>query len=368
MNKIYTGRTMELAVEEAEKDLGLTKEKFNYEIIEYPARGFLGIGFKPAKISVTVEVSPEKAAEDFIDGLFGLCGISGYKTDISVDGEFINIQIDGEEASLFVTKQFDTVEALQMLISLAVNRETENHYKVSLNVNDYKEKTQARLESLAMKIAGQVQQSHRKVTLNSMSSFQRRIIHTKLQEVENITTFSIGEEPDRRVIIAYNGPDAERKPRRVGLQTNEGAKRQPDYAKRQPQNIKPKFDAAKPQAETVKPQPDAAKPQPEAVKPQTDAAKPQSETVTPQKAEDSLPAGIKPFQGVEIREQRGSGYRKEGGYKGKSGYNNNRGDRRNDDRKPREFVPQEVPADVKPFFPIYKPGEETKKENGKNSK
>ena len=148
-----------------------------------------------------------------------------------------------------------------MLISLSINKETGKHYKISLNINDYKEKTKTRLEALAMKIAGQVEKSHRKVTLNAMSSYQRRIIHSKLQEVENITTFSVGEEPNRKVVIAYNGPDAEKKPRKFT-----------------PPNL--------------------------------------------------------------------SGYKRGG----KKGGNKNRGD-----RKPKEFVPQETPSDVKPFFPIYKP-------------
>lgn len=214
MENIYTGKTLEDALETAEKELGVKKDEFSYEILEYPAKGFLGIGVKPAKIKVVYEESPEKMIENYIDGLFALCGVSGYTTTINTEGEYINVQIDGEEASLFVTKQFDTVEAMQMLISLSLNKEMDKHYKVSLNINDYKEKTKTRLEALAMKIAGQVEKSHRKVTLNAMSSYQRRIIHSKLQEVENITTFSVGEEPNRKVVIAYNGPDAEKKPRK----------------------------------------------------------------------------------------------------------------------------------------------------------
>ena len=266
MENIYTGKTLEVALEVAEKELGVKKEDFTYEILEYATKGFLGIGSKPAKIKVFYEESPEKFIENYIDELFKLCGVGGYTTTINTDGEYINVQVDGEEASLFVTKQFDTVEAMQMLISLSLNKETDKHYKVSLNINDYKEKTKTRLEALAMKIAGQVEKSHRKVTLNAMSSYQRRIIHSKLQEVENITTFSVGEEPNRKVVIAYNGPDAEKKPRKF----------------------------------------------------------------TPPKISGD----------------------KKGDFKkgGKKGGNKNRGD-----RKPKEFVPQEVPSDVKPFFPIYKP-------------
>lgn len=268
MENIYTGKTLEAALAAAEKELGIKKDEFTYEILEYPSKGFLGIGAKPSKIKVFYEESPEKMIENYINGLFALCGINDYKMTISTEGEYINVQVDGEEASLFVTKQFDTVEAMQMLISLSLNKETDKHYKVSLNINDYKEKTKIRLEALAMKIAGQVEKSHRKVTLNAMSSYQRRIIHSKLQEVENITTFSVGEEPNRKVVIAYNGPDAEKKPRKF----------------------------------------------------------------TPPTISDKK-----------------SDYKK-GGKKG--------GGKPRGDRKPKEFVPQETPADVKPFFPIYKPEDE----------
>ena len=136
MENIYTGKTIEIALETAEKELGIKKDDFTYEILEYATKGFLGIGSKPVKLKVTYEESPEKFIEKYIDGLFGLCGISGYTTKISIDGEYINVQVDGEEASLFVTKQFDTVEAMQMLISLSLNKETDKHYKVSLNIND----------------------------------------------------------------------------------------------------------------------------------------------------------------------------------------------------------------------------------------
>lgn len=214
MENIYTGKTLEAALETAEKELGIRKDEFSYEILEYPAKGFLGIGVKSAKVKVFYEESPEKAVKNYIDGLFALCGINEYSTEISVDGEYINIQVNGDDASIFVTKQFDTVEAMQMLLSLSVNRDMDKHYKISLNINDYKEKTKTRLEALAMKIAGQVEKTHKKVTLNAMSSYQRRIIHSKLQDIENITTFSVGEEPNRKVVIAYNGPDAEKKPRK----------------------------------------------------------------------------------------------------------------------------------------------------------
>lgn len=272
MENIYTGKTLESALETAEKEIGVKKDDFTYEILEYPAKGFLGIGTKLAKIKVIYEESPEKTVENYIVDLFRLCDIKGYTIDISTEGEYINVQVNGEEANLFVTKQFDTVEAMQMLISLTLNKDLDKHYKVSLNVNDYKEKTKTRLEALALKIADQVKKSHRKVTLNAMSSYQRRIIHSKLQEVENITTFSVGEEPNRKVVIAYNGPDMEKKPRKFSP---------PDLSN---------------------------------------------------------------------GEKKGKGDFKKGGKKG--GGNKNRGD-----RKPKEFVPQEAPSDVKPFFPIYKPEE-----------
>jgi len=214
VEKIFTGKTIEEAVDAAALELGLSKDSFSYEIVELPKKGFFGLGSVPAKISVKYEISAEDKVEEYLSGLFNIIGLEGCKTSITVEEENINIKIDGEAADIFLKKQGEAIEALQMIIALSVNHDNDSKYKVSLNINDYREKSKERLEALAMRIAKQVQKSHRRVTLNPMSAYQRRIIHTRLQEEQNITTFSVGSEPNRKVVIAYQGEDGEQRPQR----------------------------------------------------------------------------------------------------------------------------------------------------------
>ena len=214
MEKTFTGKTIEEAVESAAKELGVSQDSFSYEIVEMPKKGFFGLGSVLAKINVKYEISAEDKVEQYLSGLFNIIGLEGCKTSITVEEDNINISIDGEAADIFLRKQGEAIEALQMIIALSVNHENDSKYKVSLNINDYREKSKERLEALAARIARQVQKSHRRVTLNPMSAYQRRIIHTRLQEEPNITTFSVGSEPNRKVVIAYQGEDGEQRPQR----------------------------------------------------------------------------------------------------------------------------------------------------------
>ena len=207
MEQIFTAKTIEEAVDLAAAELNLSKDSFSYEIEEYPSKGFLGIGSKPAKIKVTYELSVAGTIRSYIDGLFGIIGISGCTTEITEEGDHIQVQIDGEEAELFLKRQGEAVEALQMLIAMTLNKEEKNKYKVTLNINDFREQNKQRLEHLASKTAKQVLRTKKRVTLAPMSAYQRRIVHSALQEEKDITTFSIGDEPNRRVVVSYSGPD-----------------------------------------------------------------------------------------------------------------------------------------------------------------
>lgn len=207
MEKILTGKTLEEALENACNELNLKKDDFTYEMIEYPSRGFLGIGSKPAKIKVIYQISPEVYIKKYFKGLFDIMKITDYdlKIDFAED-KHINIQIDSEEASILTYKQSEAVESLQLILAMTINKLCNEHYKITFNVNDFKEKSIQRLEALSVKTANQVLKTHKRVVLNPMSAYQRRIVHSKLQDFKDITTYSVGEEPNRKVIISYQGP------------------------------------------------------------------------------------------------------------------------------------------------------------------
>lgn len=230
MEKIYKGKTIEEAVSKACEELGLTADQFSQEVLELGSRGFLGIGAKEASVKITYTPDPCQCAREYIEGLFEKMGIDDVAIDITTEQDTVVIQITGDNANLLMKNRGEGVDALQLLLSLIVNRDCGEYYKISFNVNDYKEKTKNRLEALAVKTAHQVVKNRRKTTLPPMTSFQRRIIHSKLQDFENVTTYSIGEDPNRRVVVSYSGEDGpaprpDRGPRKGGYKSDRGPRR-----------------------------------------------------------------------------------------------------------------------------------------------
>ena len=157
MERNFTGKTVDDAIKAASEELGLSREDFTVEVLENPKSGFLGLGAKPAVIKVVYknEVNAVEFVEDFLNGLMEKMGIMEYELKVT----------EPEEKSI-----------------------------------------------RAVKVAKQVQKTKRKVTLSSMNSAKRRVIHSKLQDFENITTYSVGEEPNRRVVIAYKWPEGQEPP------------------------------------------------------------------------------------------------------------------------------------------------------------
>lgn len=224
MEKQFSGRTEKEALQKASEQLGIAVEELSYEIVEYPSKGFLGIGNKPAVIKIIQTQDPASMVEEYLSGMFNVMQISDYSIKAVADDEnmTLDIQVDGDEVSVLQRKQGGAVEALQFLLALYVNKDRDKHYKVSLNINNFREKSQGKMTKVAEKAARQVLKNRRKMTLHPMSAYQRRMIHAALQDMENITTYSIGEEPNRRVVINYTGPDAvEYKPRNYNKNRNQ---------------------------------------------------------------------------------------------------------------------------------------------------
>lgn len=222
MRKDFEGKTVEEAVEVACRELKLSRDDFSYEIKEMPTKGFLGIGAKNAVITVTVEEDPAAYLSGYLKELFGFMNASDYTESIEItEDKLINIQLNGECLNQFTERHTDIVDSVQFMLAITVNKKFDEHYKVTFNINDYKEKSVSRVEAVAVKAAKSVQRSRRKIILFPMSAYQRRIVHSKLQGFDNITTYSIGSEPERKVVVAYQYPDGE-KPAKGGRNGGKG--------------------------------------------------------------------------------------------------------------------------------------------------
>lgn len=251
--KVYHAKTLDEAITSASIDLGVTSSELYYEITEKGSSGFLGIGKKdveikacklsdkkaeekieetkpivepkveekPVKISepeekkpvekteVVIEEQPKadvelisKTAEDFLKEVFDAMGLD-VKCDISFSDKDNSLSIDlsGDHMGIIIGKRGQTLDSLQYLVNLVVNKKSETYIRIKLDTEDYRRRRKETLENLAKNIAHKVKKSGKPVTLEAMNPYERRTIHYALQKDRYVTTYSEGDEPFRHVVV-----------------------------------------------------------------------------------------------------------------------------------------------------------------------
>ena len=197
-----TGKTVEDARTEALIKLGTTSDQIEVEILEKGSSGFLGIGSKPAVIRVRRKFTMEDCVRDFLTQVFDAMDLT---VDISVeveeDNHTVNVELKGDEMGVLIGKRGQTLDSLQYLTSLALNRHTDEYVKVKLDTEDYRKRRKETLENLAKNIAYKVKRTKRPVSLEPMNPFERRVIYSTLQNDKYVSTHSEGEEPHRHVVV-----------------------------------------------------------------------------------------------------------------------------------------------------------------------
>jgi spoIIIJ-associated protein len=198
-----TAKTVNDAITEACQKLVVTSDKLDYIVVEEGSSGFLGIGSKPAVIKARVKCSsiPERAKE-FLDEVFNAMNMV-VTLDVKYDEENKNLNIDlsGDEMGILIGKRGQTLDSLQYLVSLVVNKGSEEYIRVKVDTEDYRKRRKETLENLAKNIAYKVKRTKRSVSLEPMNPYERRVIHSALQNDRYVTTHSEGEEPFRRVVV-----------------------------------------------------------------------------------------------------------------------------------------------------------------------
>ena len=202
-----SAKTVGEAITEACRKFGVTSDKLDYQIVEEGSSGFLGIGSKPAMIKAAVKVeklSMEDVADRFLGDVFKAMNMA-VAVDIKYNEEEKSLEINlmGEDMGVLIGKRGQTLDSLQYLVSLVVNKETEEYVRVKVDTENYRQRRKETLENLARNIAGKVKKTRRSVTLEPMNPYERRIIHSALQGERFISTHSEGEEPFRRVVVTY---------------------------------------------------------------------------------------------------------------------------------------------------------------------
>lgn len=194
-------RTVDEAVQLALDELGVSRDEVEVEVIDEGNKGILSFLSKPAKVKVTVKPKPEEVAVGFLNGLLHFIDKNA-KVKCLPEDEILKLEIESEDAGILIGKHGSTLDALQYLTSLVVNKNCEDFVRIVLDAENYREKREDTLEHLALKIADKVKETKKSVMLEPMYPNERRIIHTTLQKDRKIVTKSVGKEPYRRVIIS----------------------------------------------------------------------------------------------------------------------------------------------------------------------
>lgn len=233
--KEFTAKTVEDAITEACQEYTVTSDRLDYEVVEEGSSGFLGIGSKPAiirarikgenevqEIKETVKTEKEEkvekkavntgtktlewaddVAEKFLSDVFKAMQME-VEIDIKNDEaeRALEINLSGPEMGILIGKRGQTLDSLQYLLSLVVNKDKDNYIKIKLDSENYRERRKETLINLAKNVAYKVKRTKRPVSLEPMNPYERRIIHAALQDDKYVTTYSEGEEPFRRVVVS----------------------------------------------------------------------------------------------------------------------------------------------------------------------
>lgn len=198
-----SAKSKEEALELALAEFGATEDDVNVTVVEEASKGFLGLGTKDAVVSVELKDVAVFRAKKFLTEIF-----EGLKLEVKIDAkrtdDGIEIDLSGDSMGIVIGKRGETLDSLQYLTTLVANRgaSKEQYAKVSLDTENYRQKRNEALVTLAERLADKVTRTGKRYTLEPMNPYERRIIHANLQSSETVTTFSVGEDPYRKVVIA----------------------------------------------------------------------------------------------------------------------------------------------------------------------
>lgn len=196
----YYGKTVEEAIEEGLKELGITAEQAEIKVIEEAKKGFLGINTKKAEVEVNAKKTDGERVKAFLEGLFPIMNVNA-KCNLVEEDDKIVVEVIAERSQQIIGYRGETLDALQTLAGAVANIGREDYRRVVVDCENYREKREDTLKGLAEKLADRAVREGRKVILEPMAPYERRIIHSALADRKDVTTESDGKEPNRHVVI-----------------------------------------------------------------------------------------------------------------------------------------------------------------------
>ena len=198
----FSAKTIDAALTEATIQLGTTSDQIEFEVIEKGSSGLLGFGSKNALIRAKKKYSPVDDARDFLVDVTAAMGLHvEVKIEMDEESRTMDIELTGDEMGVLIGKRGQTLDALQYLANLAVNKNSEEYLKIKVDTEDDRKRRKDTLEGLAKNIAFKVKRTKRAVSLEPMNPYERRIIHSALQGDRYVSTHSEGDEPFRHVVV-----------------------------------------------------------------------------------------------------------------------------------------------------------------------
>ena len=205
--KEFSAKTVNDCITEACKEFTITSDRLEYEVLDEGSTGFLGLKSKPARIQarpieVVEKLSVVDQTKKFLSEVFAAMDLT-----VVIDAKFdeeekvLAVDLSGDEMGVLIGKRGQTLDSLQYLISLVVNKESGDYIRVKVDTENYRQRRKETLENLAKSISYKVKRTKRPVSLEPMNPYERRIIHSALQNDRYVTTHSEGEEPFRRVVV-----------------------------------------------------------------------------------------------------------------------------------------------------------------------
>ena len=198
----FSAKTVNDCITNACQKFVVTSDKLEYEVVTEGSTGFLGFNAKPAIIKARVKSSVDETVKEFLNKVFEAMNLT-VMIDIKYDEEnaAMDIDLSGDEMGALIGKRGATLDSLQYLVSLVANKETDNYIRIKVDTENYRQRRKETLENLAKNISYKVKRTKRSVSLEPMNPYERRIIHSALQNDRFVTTHSEGDEPFRRVVV-----------------------------------------------------------------------------------------------------------------------------------------------------------------------
>ncbi|MBO8159691.1 RNA-binding cell elongation regulator Jag/EloR [Thermosyntropha sp.] len=196
------GKTIDEAVKAALDELKCDIDDVKVEVLEEPSKGLFGLVKKPALVRVTLKEKPEKEVAEIVENLLKKMNIDCKIEKVEYSDDVVRINLSGQDMGLIIGHKGETLDALQFIVALMANKKREDKIRVVIDVENYRKKKEESLEALALRLSDKVKKTKKQIVMRPMSSQERRIIHTVLQGDPLITTYSMGDEPNRKVVIA----------------------------------------------------------------------------------------------------------------------------------------------------------------------